>query len=82
MNDRPLLQLKPGHQARITGFSGGRTLAAKLRQLGIAPGACVRVVRVAPLKGPVLIEIDGRAIALGRQIASQVIVAEDECDSH
>jgi ferrous iron transport protein A len=81
MSDRPLLQLERGHRARIIGFSGGQMLAAKLRQLGIAPGVCVRVVRVAPLKGPVLIEVNGRSIALGRQIASQVLVAEDECDS-
>ncbi len=81
MNNRPLLQLKCGHRARVIGFSGGHMLADKLRQLGIVPGVCVRVVRVAPLKGPVLIEVDGRSIALGRQIASQVQVAEDECDS-
>lgn len=81
MNDRPLLQLNRGHRARIIGFSGGHMLAAKLRQLGIVPGVCVRVIRVAPLSGPVLIEVDGRSIALGRQIASRVLVAEGECDS-
>jgi len=45
-----------------------------LRQLGLIPGDDARVLRHAPLGGPVLVEVDGRSIALGRGVASKVVV--------
>ena len=44
----------------------------------------VVVVRHAPWKGPVMIEVDGRTIAIGKGIASKIYVEEEEaeCDSH
>lgn len=67
---------------RIVGFAGGRGLADKLRQLGLAPGDKVRVVRHAPLGGPVMVEVEGRSIALGRGVAQRINVEEISCDSH
>ena len=34
----------------------------------------MRVVRMAPLGGPILIEVNGREIALGREIAEKILV--------
>ena len=53
-------------------------LRVKLRQYGLHVGDCVRVVRSAPLGGPLLIEVNGREIALGRFVADEIIV-EVEC---
>jgi len=69
-----LIQVKKGQSVKIVRFKGGIGLESKLRQLGLIPGDQARVLRHAPLGGPILVEIDGRSIALGRGIASKVIV--------
>jgi ferrous iron transport protein A len=70
-----------GKCVRIVGIHGEKTLEAKLRQLGLLPGDSATVLRQAPLGGPVMIEVDGRTIAVGRNIASRIEVEESECVS-
>lgn len=69
-----LLNTPNGKKLKITGVVGGKTLNDKLRQYGLFVGDQVRVLRLAPLGGPVLIEANGREIALGRGIAAKIIV--------
>jgi len=69
-----LIQVESGQTVKILCFEGGIKLEHKLRQLGIIPGDQARVLRHAPLGGPILIEVDGRSIALGRGVASKVVV--------
>lgn len=78
-----LLQVEIGKIVRVIGFNGGIKVEHKLRQLGILPGNCARILRLAPLGGPVLVEVDGRSVALGRGIASNIIVEIETipCDS-
>ena len=71
-----LLQVEKGRTVRLKSFQGGASLEHKLRQLGLLPGDTMRVLRRAPLGGPILIDVDGRAIALGRGIASKVEVED------
>jgi len=74
MVSNTLLQVRIGASVRILGFEDGKNLDAKLRQYGLFIGDQVRVLRLAPLGGPVLIEANGREIALGRGIASKITV--------
>jgi ferrous iron transport protein A len=76
-----LLQVEAGKLVRVKNFTGGAGMEHKLRQLGLLPGDTARVLRYAPLGGPVLIEVGGRSIALGRGIASKVEVEDAACDS-
>jgi ferrous iron transport protein A len=66
-----LIELSLNVPARILSFDKVR---AKLNQYGLYPGDEVRVVRVAPLNGPLLVEVNGREIALGRPIAEKIFV--------
>jgi len=76
-----LLQISPGTSARVIDFDGGVNLRTKLTQYGIHPGDCLRVLRKAPMGGPLLIECNQREIALGRGVADKIIVENDPCDS-
>lgn len=67
---------------RVTGFRGGQVLESRLRQLGLVPGDQLRILRRAPLGGPLLVEINGRDLALGRGVAARIEVEEIECASH
>lgn len=79
---KSLLDVKQGERVRIVRIDGGYGLAVKLRQLGLTPGEIARVLRQAPFGGPIQVEVGGRRIALGRGVASRVLVTEvDECVS-
>ncbi|MEA2008522.1 MAG: FeoA family protein [Chloroflexota bacterium] len=69
-----LADAKCGQSVRIVSYTGGQGVVSKLRQLSLMPGDCVQVVKKAPLHGPVLIESQGRSVALGRGIAARVQV--------
>ena len=77
-----LSDVQLGESIRIVSFEGGKNLEGKLRQLGILPGDCVRVLRQAPFKGPLLIEVRGREIALGQGVITKIRVEGIECGSH
>ena len=67
-----LLDLPKGKTAKIIDYRGGRNVDFKLRQLGLSPGRMVKVLRYAPMGGPLMLEIEGRSVAIGRGIAARV----------
>lgn len=58
----------------IINYTGGKGVDSKLRQLGLCPGRVVKILRYAPLGGPVMIEVGGRSVAIGRGIAAKIKV--------
>ena len=75
-----LLDLEKGKWARVLRLDGGAGLEDKLTQHGLYPGDCVRVLRAAPLGGPLLVDVHGREIALGRGVAGKIFVEESQCE--
>jgi ferrous iron transport protein A len=69
-----LLQISPGTSVRVIDFDGGANLRSKLTQYGIHPGDHLRVLRRAPMGGPLLVECNQREIALGRGVADKIYV--------
>jgi ferrous iron transport protein A len=76
---KSLLNVPDGEQARL--ISVNERMQRKLRQYGLHLGDTLRVLRCAPLGGPVLVEVNGRELALGRTVAEKLFV-ETECESH
>ena len=76
-----LLDVKKGDRVRVLRLDGGANLQDKLTQHGLYPGDCICVVRTAPMGGPLLVNVNGREIALGRGIARKIFVEESECES-
>jgi len=74
---KTLLNVPDGEQARLISVS--ERLLRKLRQYGLHPGDTLRVLRSAPLGGPLLVEVNGRELALGRTVAEKLFV-EMECE--
>jgi len=67
-----LLNVPNGKRARLVSVS--KRLQSKLMQYGLHIGEFVRVLRSAPLGGPLLVEVNGREIALGRVVAEKIFV--------
>ena len=76
---KSLLNVPNGQQAQLVSVSD--RLLRKLKQYGLHPGDTLRVLRTAPLGGPLLVEVNGRELALGRSVAENLFV-ELECESH
>ncbi|WP_297534435.1 FeoA family protein [Thermococcus sp.] len=69
----PLLSLAPGERAIVVDLRGGPNFRSRLYAMGLAPGAVVQVVSVYP-RGPVIIQVGGTRLALGRGMAARVLV--------
>ena len=62
-----------GGRAKVIELQCGPTPARRLAEMGILVGAVLRVQRSAPLGGPLLIEVQGSLVALGRRLAHRVL---------
>jgi Fe2+ transport system protein FeoA len=69
-----LVEVEQNTWVQVVGVTGGMRLQAKLIQYGFFVGDQVRVLRRAPLGGPLLIEVAGREMALGRGVAEKIEV--------
>jgi ferrous iron transport protein A len=71
-------QIYEDRKAKVIDIQGGAGIRQRLSQMGIHPGDMITIVRYGALRGPLLIEIHGSQVALGRGIASKIIVEETE----
>ncbi len=69
-----LLNVDDNIQVEIVSCKGGRGISSKLRQLGLMPGDRITVTKRAPFNGPLLVEANGRIVALGRGVAGKIEV--------
>ncbi len=66
-----------GQTGVVVSIDGGHTMLSRLEALGIRPGKRIRKVNSAFLKGPSVIEVDGREIAIGFGMASRIVTKPD-----
>ena len=75
MNELSLTQLEEGKAATVAALHGGCSFERRLRSVGIKEGKPVRMVARHPFAGPVVVEVDGRRITIGRGMAQRIAVA-------
>jgi ferrous iron transport protein A len=64
-------------QVRVIAIDGGHGVRSHLNLLGIHIGDWLTVVERAPFRGPVLVEVNGSRVAIGRGVAAKVRVEAD-----
>ena len=69
-------EIKSGQKAEVKEIHSGHNAADRLAEMGIVPGTVVKVVASYPFKGPVIIEVDGTRMALGRGLARRIKVSD------
>lgn len=67
-------QLTPGDEARVLDIRAGHGLQRRLNHLGIHPGDRVRLSGRGAFHGPLLVQVHGMQVALGRGIGRHVLV--------
>lgn len=69
-----LAELERGRHGRIVELLGGRTFSSRLESMGIRTGKKAVKISGMPLRGPVVVQVEGTRIALGRRMAAKVMV--------
>jgi Fe2+ transport system protein FeoA len=69
-----LTRLPIGAQARVIAINGSGAIARRLMEMGVVPGAPVRVIKAAPLGDPIEIRVRGYHLALRRTEAQTILV--------
>lgn len=72
--DNNLSMAKPGCQLEVVSISDGPGKNSRLLDMGITPGTRVKVIAVHPFKGPVVVQLEGSQVAIGRRIAQNINV--------
>lgn len=70
----PLSQLGPGKEGVVKYLVGGFEFQRKIFSLGIRTGKKIKVVSSQPFRGPVVIRIGNMKVAIGRGMASKIII--------
>ncbi|NHJ47046.1 MAG: ferrous iron transport protein A [Asgard group archaeon] len=72
---KSLVTLHIGEKKIIVKITGGRNACKRLNELGLIPGTEIEMVNKIN-DGPVMIKVKGSKLALGRGLATKVIVAD------
>ncbi len=67
-------ELAQDDRARVTGVAGSDGVSLRLMEMGLTPGAVVRLVGTAPLGDPLELEVRGYRLSLRRSEAARVSV--------
>lgn len=67
-------QVQEGKKVKVIELKGGRSVRQRLAEMGVYPGDIVRIVRSSVFGGPLLIDIRGNEVAIGRGVAQKIEV--------
>jgi ferrous iron transport protein A len=69
-----LKDIGPGQSCVVRSIDAASVLGQRLRDLGLLPGRTIKVLRNAPLKDPMELELEGYLVSLRRAEAQAVTV--------
>lgn len=67
-----LRDLRPGDEGVVLSIGEKGPLRRRIMDMGVTPGAEIRVVKVAPLGDPIEVTIRGYELSLRKEEASQI----------
>lgn len=70
-----LTNLPIGQDARVTAVNGTGAITRRLMEMGVVPGASVKVVKMAPFGDPIEIRVRGYSLAMRRTEADAIEVS-------
>ena len=75
-----LNSMRPGESGIVSSIGGSGQLRHRLTAMGVTPGACLTVRKLAPFGDPMEINIRNYALAIRRKDAQEILV--DRTDSN
>ena len=71
----PLTMVRPGEPVTVVNVRAGWGLQRRLSDMGLLPGTVIRIINC-QMPGPVLVDLKGARLALGRGAAQKIMVRE------
>lgn len=71
--NKPLSEIKKGDSVTLNEVAVGRELTSRLTSLGLTPGVVVQVLQNQG-RGPIIVNVRGTHVALGRGEAEKLLV--------
>ncbi len=69
-----LKDLKPGQEGKVMSIGEKGPVRKRIMDMGVTPGAMIKVIKVAPLGDPIEVNIRGYELSLRKSEASQITV--------
>lgn len=69
-----LKELKPGQEATVISIGEKGPMRRRIMDMGVTPGAEVKVIKIAPLGDPIEVNIRGYELSLRKDEAQQIQV--------
>jgi len=70
----PITNLRPGDKGIIAFVQGNRKITQRLADLGLTPETSIFILKAAPFNGPIEVAVRGSRLAIGREIAQNILV--------
>ncbi|MBA7530891.1 hypothetical protein ES705_23102 [subsurface metagenome] len=70
----PLTSLFPGERAKIVALGHGIGRQRHFRTMGLMEGKIVEIIAIQPARGPVVLNVEGTQIAIGRGMARHISI--------
>ncbi|MDY6966476.1 MAG: FeoA family protein [Halobacteriota archaeon] len=67
-------EMNIGQSGMITQITGGHGQRRHMRSMGLREGKNIKIITKQPVGGPIIVEMDGNQIAIGRGMAMRVLV--------
>jgi len=74
--EQPITSLETGKTVVILRLEGGYLFRKKMGEMGIRERKTIRLVAIHPFHGPIVVEVDGREVTLGRGMAEHIITGD------
>ncbi|GEM_PF-322164 len=70
----PLTMLVPGEEAKIVALGQGGGRQHRFRRIGLREGKIVKLIATQPGRGPIVLDVEGTQLAIGRGMAQQILI--------
>lgn len=71
-----LNELKPGQEGVVVSIGEKGPVRRRIMDMGVTPGAAVKVIKVAPLGDPIEVNIRGYELSLRKDEAKQIVIKQ------
>ncbi len=72
-----LKELKPGETGKVSSLGQKGPIRRRIMDMGVTPGAIVKVIKVAPLGDPIEVTVRGYDLSLRKDEAAQIEIAQN-----
>lgn len=69
-----LKDLKPGQEGTVVSIGDKGPVRKRIMDMGVTPGATIKVIKVAPLGDPIEVNIRGYELSLRKSEAGQIVI--------